>query len=144
MGREGWDTAGTSRGGKPVPGNVVQRFYDFLRLEEAAPIQLKEFATQLRIFSAASDTLDDYLENLKISPEDDVETLKGISVDCRLCTQRCQTLLMNFFKELDVFAGKVERLDSSQCYRSWEMETMREIESMKKLTAAITVHLSPM
>lgn len=143
MGREGWDTAGTSGGAKPVPSNVVQRFYDFIHLEETAPIQLKEFATQLRIFFAASETLDDYLESLEISPEEDVETLKDISVDCRLCTQRCQTLLMNFFVEFDIFAGKVERLDSSQSYRSWEMDTVRDRESMKKLTAAINVHLSP-
>lgn len=147
MGREGWNTAGTRGGAKPVPGNVVQRFYDFLHLEEAAPIWLKEFATQLRIFSAASKTLNDYLENLEISPEDDVETLKGISVDCRLCTQRCQSLLMTFFVELDIFAGKVERPGSSQSYRSWEMGTMRESvaterESLEKLIAAIHVHLS--
>lgn len=129
-------------GAIPVPGNVVQRFYDFLNLEEAAPIWLKEFATQLRIFSAASDTLDDYLENQEISPEDDVETLKGISVDCRLCTQRCQTLLMTFMVELDTFAGKVERLGSSQSYRSLEMGTVRERESMEKLTAAVNMHLS--
>lgn len=143
MGRAGWDTADTSGGAKPIPSIVVQRFYNFVHLEEAAPTQLKELATQLQIFSAASDTLDEYLENLKISPEDDVETLKDISVDCRLCAQRCQTLLMNFFVEFDIFAGgKVERLDSSQSYRSWEMDTARERESMKKLTAAINVHLS--
>lgn len=45
MEREGWDTAGTSWGVKTVPSNVVQRFYDFVHLEEAVPIQLKEFAT---------------------------------------------------------------------------------------------------
>lgn len=142
MEREGWDTAGTSWGVRTVPSNVVQRFYDFVHLEEAVPIQLKEFATQLRIFSAASDTLDEYLENLEISPEDD-ETLKDLSVDCSLCAQRCQSLLMNFSVEFDIFAGKLERLDSSQSYRSWEMDTVRERESMKKLTAAINVHLSP-
>lgn len=49
---------------------------------------------------------------------------------------------MNFFVEFDIFAGKVERLDSSQSYRTWEMDTVRERESMKKLTAAINVHLS--
>lgn len=91
MEREGWDTAGET---KPVAGDVIQRFYNFLHLESAAPIRLKAFATDLRIFSAASDKLDDYLENLEICPEDHVETLKGISVECRLCTQRYQTLLM--------------------------------------------------
>lgn len=143
MGREGWDTAGISGEAEPVPSNVFQRFYDFIHLEEAAPIQLREFASQLRIFFATSDTLNDYLEKLGISPEDDVGALEGISIDCRLCTQRCQTLLIDFFVEFDIFAGKVERLDSSQSYRSWEMNTVRERESMKKLTAAINLHLSP-
>lgn len=143
MGRAGYDTAGSSGKAKPVPSNVVHRFYDFIHLEEAAPIQLKEFATELRIFSAASNTLNDYLWKLEINPKDDVETLKDISVDCRLCAQRCETLVMNFFVELDIFAGKVERLGSSQSYHFWEMDTVRERECMKKLTAAINLHLSP-
>lgn len=139
MGRQSYHIAGTSARAKLVPSNVAQRFDDFLNLEKAAPIQLRELAIQLRIFSAASKTLNYYL----ISPEDNIETktLEDISVDCRLCAERCQTLVNNFFVGFDTFAGKIKRLVSSQGYHLWEMDAMRERESMKKLTAAINLHL---
>lgn len=156
---------GTSRRiAKPVPSNVVQKLYELIQEEEAPPIHLKEFAKQLRIFSAASDTLDNYLgtvsdtfdnhlatasntldnylESLEISPNDDVGTLKGIVVDCKLCTQRCQILLMNFFVEFNTFAGRLERVINSRFYRSWEIDTVREIEIMKRLIVAINMHQS--
>lgn len=150
---------------KPVPSNVVQKLYDLIQEEEAPPMQLKEFATQVQIFSAASDTLhnylgtasdtfdnylgtasdtlDNYLKSLEICPNDDVGTLKGIIVDCELSTQRCQILLMNFFVEFNTFAGRLERVINSQFYRSWEIDTVREIEIMKRLTTAINMHVSP-
>lgn len=45
-----------------------------------------------------------------------------------------------FVMELDIFAGKVKRLDTS--YLFWERDAMKERESMNKLTIAINMHLS--
>lgn len=145
MERADWDTPeGPSKIiANPVPSNVFQKLCELIQELEAPPIQLKEFAAQLRIFSAASDTLDNYLENLEISPKDDTGTLEGILVGCKLCNQRCQILLVNFFVEFKIFAGRLESVINSQFYRSWEIDTVREIESMKTLTAAINTHLSP-
>lgn len=122
---------------------VVQRFYNLIDQEKAAPLRLKEFATQLQTFFAASNALDIYLENPEISPEDDVEILMNISEECRDCVERCQTFLMTFLNELGTSAGGIPR-SNFQLYRIWARDSASILrENMETLTAAINLHLSP-
>lgn len=137
-----WSTADTTSRATTAPSKdipVVQRFYDLIDKEKAAPLPLKEFATQLQTFFAASNALDIYLENPEISPEDDVEIL-NIFEKCRQCVERCHTFLMRFLNEL---GGGIPR-SSSQLYLIWSVDSALILrENMETLTAAINLRLSP-
>lgn len=141
-----WSTAGTSGGATAASSkddDFVQKFYDLIDQEKAAPIRLKEFATQLRSFFAAFNALNDYLRNPEFSPKDDVEILKNIPNDCGRCAERCQTFLMTFLNELGTSAGGKAR-SSSQLYQNWTVDTAFLLEEkMKALTATIILRLSP-
>lgn len=93
-------------GDDSIDESVFERFCAILHTAQGIiPEQLKEFATQLQTFFAASVALDNHLENLDLYPKDDSTILSHLSKECNLCAERCQILLTKTLKELDASRG---------------------------------------
>lgn len=86
------------------PLHVAARFAVFVQKYRGAPQQIKSFALEVEVFRGALKVFERCFKNPDSIPEEDLDSLKAISVDFQRCANDCQAFIGRFFDQFGTSA----------------------------------------